>query len=220
MLNNGVASFPTNSLPVGTDCITASYSGDANFAAIPETTVCSNVVVAAGFGVTASPSALAFQVNYQEAQSNLSITTGGRTDTLTFACAGLPSRLACNFSPATVTLAGNSSTVLVQMLVSNSAATYGSLHRAPLDKRFNSTGLTLALIPFASALVFGLRRRKRLAVMVLTLLLSLGAGVSLTGCSGQDPTTLNQASGNYTFSVNVNSGSTTLATVPFTLTIP
>jgi hypothetical protein len=204
----GVASATFTGLSVGSDCITAQYGGDANFNKI--TTACTNITVAAGFSITPSSTSLSFQPNYQEAQTYLNIVTGGRTDTLTFACTGLPAKLQCAFSPATVTLAGNSSTVQVQMLVANSAATYGAV---------KGVGLALTALPLLGAGLLVLRRRRVPALLVLALA-AMVASAGLSGCGGQDPKTLDQASGTYNFNVTVSSGSSTVQTIPFTLTIP
>ena len=93
------AVLTTSALPVGSDSVTAVYSGDSNFSSITSLPVL--ITIAPGFGVTASASTLSFQANYQEAQAFLSITPGGRTDTLTFACQGLPVQLNCAFNPGT-----------------------------------------------------------------------------------------------------------------------
>ena len=215
-LSGGTVSIMTT-LPLGTDCITVQYSGDNNFAKL--TTTCQNVNVAAGFGVTASSTMLTFQQGYQEAQAILSFNPGGRSDTISYSCSGLPAKVSCSFSPATLTLNGGSTTQTVQMLVSNSGATSGDLHDGPAAGFFGAKTVAVAALPFAALLLFGIRRRKPVLLLAL-LLLSLGTAASLTGCSGQDPTSKYQASGSYPFTVTVTSGATTLQTLSFTLTIP
>ena len=212
---SGVASLSTTALPVGTDCVTAVYAGDTNFSTV--TSSCVTETIAAGFSVAASSSALSFQPNYQEAQAYLTINPGGRTDTLTFACSGLPAKISCAFTPGSLALSGLTTPQSVQMLVSNSGAT-AALQAAP------QTGSPLrtvgyAALPFAAlALVFSLRRR-RLPMLIVLGLLTLGATAGLSGC-GSSPTAIEQSSGTYNFNVTVSSGSTTLQTLPFTLTIP
>ncbi|WP_263369518.1 Ig-like domain repeat protein [Granulicella cerasi] len=216
--SSGIATSTFTGLASGTNCITAVFtSATTNYASV--TSTCSNVTVAAGFSVTPASTALAFpSANYQQAQTQLNIVTGGRMDTLTFACNGLPSKLQCSFSPASVKLAGDSSTVQVQMLVANSGAKYASVDRRPLTS--SRRALELASLPALALLIFGLRRRRAALPMLAMLLLGIVGAGALTGCSGQDPTTLQQGSGTYNFSVNVYSGTTTLQTINFTLTIP
>jgi sugar lactone lactonase YvrE len=224
--DNGVAIAPSTqlvsgsltvpaTLPVGTDCITATYSGDPNFVTL--TSPCSNVSVAPGFGVVPSITALAFQLSYQEAQSNLTINPGGRTDTIAFACQGLPAKLNCTFSPSTLVLDGGSATQTVQMLVSNSNAT-GDFRDGPATGLFQRSRVALAALPLAALLLFGLRRR-RLPLPMLIVLLSFSAATGLIGC-GNGPTSLEQAPGVYPFTVTITSGTTTLQTLSFTLSIP
>jgi len=64
----------------------------------------------------------------------------------------------------------------------------------------------------------GLRRR-RLPILLALALLAFSASFALTGC-GNSPNAVEQAPGSYPFTVTVNSGSTTLQTLNFTLTIP
>jgi hypothetical protein len=109
-----------------------------------------------------------------------------------------------------VTLAGGSATVQVQMLVANSAATYGAIHTKQI--------VVYALAPLAALVFFGFRRRRHLAMLVAVC--ALAATFSFTGCSSQDPTTLQVPSGSYNFNVTVNSGSITLQTIAFTLRVP
>jgi hypothetical protein len=193
--------------------VTAVYSGDTNFTTVTSSSVL--ITIAAGFGVTSSSSALAFQKNYQEAQTFLTVNPGGRTDTLVFACTGLPAKVTCAFTPGTLALTGLTTPQTVQMLVSNSAAT-GSLREGPLG--FEKKTVVLAVMPLALLLLAGIRRR-RLPMLMLLALMTLGAAAGLSGC-GTSPTALEQGSGTYSFNVTVGNGTTTLQTLPFTLTIP
>jgi len=208
------AVLPSPTSPVGTDCITAVYSGDSNYATI--TSSCSTIVVAPGFGVIPATTSLAFQVNYQEAQAYLTVNPGGTAYTLTFACNGLPAKLGCAFSPASLPLTGVSTVQYVQMLVSNSNAT-AVLHSIPQRPGVSHRSITLALLPLAAVALF-LGRRRRLPMLIIFGFL-LGA-TALSGCGNVSPTSLEQAPGSYPFTVTVNNGGTALQTLSFTLTIP
>jgi hypothetical protein len=197
-------------LAAGSDSITAVYSGDSNFVTVTSTATL--ITVAVGFGVTASSTALSFQPGYQEAQAFLTINPGGRSDTLTFACQGLPAKLSCAFSPSTVVLAGVSAPQSVQLLVSNSGA------MAILHEIFATRTVEFAALPFAALLLFGLRRR-RVPMLIVFALLALGGAGLLSGC-GSTSSSLDQSSGTYPFTVTVSSGSTTLQTINFTVTAP
>jgi hypothetical protein len=214
-VNAGTAVLATTALPVGADMVTAAYSDDTNFSAVTSQSIL--ITIAAGFGATSSTTALAFQPNYQEAQAVLTINPGGRTDTLSFSCQGLPTKLSCAFSPVTLPLSGLSAAQSVQLLVSNSGAT-ASVREAPVDGRFVHGTVVLAMLPLAAILLAGLRKR-RLPMLMLLGLLTLGAAAGLSGC-GTSPTSLQQNAGSYPFTVSINSGSTTLQTISFTVMVP
>jgi hypothetical protein len=203
--SGATAVLTTTALPIGADTITAVYAGDTNFKTVTSTSVL--VTIAAGFSVAASATALTFQPGYQEAQAYLTVNPGGRTDTLTFACQGLPSKLSCAFNPATLALTGLSAPQSVQMLVSNSSAT-SSVKRMP--------GAAYAALPFVALLLMGLRRR-RLPRLLAIALLALCSTAAFSGCGTGS---IDQTTGSYAFTATVSSGSTTLQTINFSLTIP
>lgn len=212
-LAGGVAVYSTTSLPVGTDQVTAVYAGDANFAGGTSTAI--TIAIAAGFSVTPQGStSLTFQPGYQQAQTYLLINPGGQNYTLSFACTGLPAKLSCAFSPATLPLSGVSTQQTVQMLVSNSNAS------ASVEKPSMRGGrdVAFAMLPLAGLMLFGLRRRRAVRLLMVALLMAEGLG-ALSGC-GTSPTAHNQAPGTYSFNVTVSNGSTTLQMIPYTLTIP
>ena len=84
VLAGGNATLITSALPVGPATVTASYTGDANFSAITSAPL--NIVVNPGFGISASPTALALGGASSQATSVLLVTPGGDPRTLTFAC--------------------------------------------------------------------------------------------------------------------------------------
>lgn len=201
------ASLTTAALPVGTDSITAVYAGDTNFTTA--TSAATTVTVMPAFGVSSSSTTLTMPHGYQEVQAVLSINPGGRTDTLTFQCSGLPSQLSCAFSPSSVALSGQTSALTVNMLVSNSNA------KAEVTPRGN--GVMLALLPLSAMLLLVSRQRKMLPRLLLLMLATLGASAALTGCGSTAAPT--QSAGSYNFTVNVMSGSTTVQTLNYTLTV-
>ena len=214
MLIGNMATLTVASLPAATDCISATYGGDNNFITVT-TPACSNVVVAPGFAIAASSTSLTFQsASYQEAQAFLAITPGGRTDTLSFACSGLPSKLSCAFNPEALALSGLTTTQTIQMLVSNSGAKSFVTQPTLVLRR----GIVLASLPFSALLLFGLRRR-RFPVALLIGFLALAGATAITGC-GNSPVTVDQSGGTYPFTVTVSNGTATLQTINFTITVP
>ncbi len=207
-ISGNTATFSSTMLPIGADTVTASYAGDTNFNTI--TSASTLVTISAGFGTVSSSTALTFLPNYQEAQAYLTIQPGGRTDTLTFACQGLPSRLSCAFSPSSLALTGLTTAQTVQMLVSNSSAS--------ASVQTGSKPFALAALPFAVLLLMGLRRRKLARLFVFALAAFCGtAAISGCGTSAASP---EQAAGTYNFTATVSNGTSTLQTINFTLTIP
>ncbi len=215
-LSNGVAALQLTTLPAGVDSITAMYSGDTNFTTV--TSTAASVTIAAGFGATASSTSLSFPANYQEAQTFLTINPGGRTDTISFSCSGLPSKLSCAFTPPTLSLSGVTAQQMVQMLVSNSGAS-ASLRDEPGLLRGAGRGFSLASLPLGGLLLLGFRRRRGWPMRMLAVLLSLGAVLGVSGC-GSSPTAVQQNSGTYNFNVSITSGSATLQSIPLTITVP
>ncbi|SNT44215.1 Ig-like domain (group 3) [Granulicella rosea] len=211
-VSNGAASLTTSALALGVDAVTAVYSGDTAFS--PVTSAAISITVAAAFGVSASATALTFPHNYQEAQSFFTVNPGGRTDTLSFACTGLPAKIGCTFTPSTLGLAGLSGPQSVTLLVSNSGASavLEEPPAGPASRRPVFAGL------FVASLLLAARRRKMLPRL---LMFALAAGLisgALSGC-GSSVANTQQAVGTYPFNVTVSSGSTALQTIPFTLTV-
>ncbi len=200
-LTGNTATLITTALPVGTDSVTAMYSGDPAFAT--NTSAAILITVGVPFSISSSSTALTFPHNYQEAQSILTINPGGRTDTFTFSCNGLPAKVSCAFSPATLALNGLVGPQPVTLLLSNSSAT--------ASNQIASPGAFAAGIAFL--LLLATRRRK-----LLPHLLGLFVIATLAGC-GSSSTATQQQAGTYTFNVVVSSGSATVQTLPFTLTI-
>jgi hypothetical protein len=211
-LASGTATLTTNTLPVGVDSITAVYGGDTDFAAGTSNGIA--ITIAPGYATAPSATTIAFQPGYQEAQAILTITPGGRQDTLTFACQGLPARLSCTFSPPTLPLAGLTATQAVELLVSDSNAT-ASMRGAP--RLSAQRTVALALLPMSALLLWSMRRRRVRALLML--LVALCGAATLSGC-GTSAGNQGQGAGTYPFTVTINSGTTTLTTLPFTLTIP
>lgn len=116
---NGMATFTTSSLSVGSHSILVAYGGDTSFAGGTSTAVSQSVYIAAFAPVTTSPFVIAGQtviINLtamQASGSNLSFALG---------CAGLPSKSTCQFSsnPFTPGPLPNGSTVQLTFGTSSS----------------------------------------------------------------------------------------------------
>ena len=164
------AVLTTTALPLGTDSITAVYSGDSNFTGSTSAAV-SQVVAAPDFTMTISPASISVQAG---ASGTTTITVqdeGGFNSNVSFACSGLPSGAACTFTLETVpTPAGISYSTLT---VTTSAST-AALHR-------NSNPLLPGSALAVALCCFGWKKRRRLQMLVLLAVTMAGLGL-LNGC--------------------------------------
>ena len=179
-VENGVATLNISNLPVGSDIITASYSGDANFnAANASTSVTVTVApLAPAFSLgAANPATLSVQAG------QTGILTMELTGNATFAgnislsCTGAPAESTCTVSPSTVTINGTQ-TATISVVASTTPK--NNIYSAFLFRPVG--GLSLA-----GLLLFVLPRRRRLPKILSAVLLCVFAGtaaISLAGCSG------------------------------------
>ncbi|WP_446743719.1 FG-GAP-like repeat-containing protein [Silvibacterium acidisoli] len=130
-LTGGVATFTAKPLTAGNHSLTASYSGDANFAGstAPAVTISIATPAAADFALAATPSSATVSAG-QPANYQLSVTpANGFDQAVTFACAGLPAGTACVFNPASVTPSSAAATTALTITTTGSATTAASLSR-------------------------------------------------------------------------------------------
>jgi hypothetical protein len=216
--------IPANSLSAGTDTLTASYSGDSNYASATGTTSGSTspTVTASAFSLAASaPTAVAPGAS---ATSTVTVnTTTGYTGTVTLACAltssptGATNLPSCSAGSSAITLGGSttSGTATVTVTTTGSSSAMARPDANGFGRGWAGGSAVLALLFF-----FGIpaRRRKWLSTMgVLALIVVLGG---LSACGGKS-TPSGTTAGSYTFTVT-GSGSPAEAPAPtttFTLTI-
>ena len=160
-----------------------------------------------GFSVAASPASVVVNAGKSVTTRIVITPTGGFNSAISFNCSGLPIVATCNFSPATVTPPGATSTTLTVSTVKATAA----LHRGsgPL---FPEATLALAFC------CMGFRKRRRL--QILSLLVVSVAGLSLVnGCGSGGGTGGGGTSSPVTSTITVTATSDSLRqTTTFTLT--
>jgi sugar lactone lactonase YvrE len=151
------------------------------------------------FSLTSSPSSATINSG-QSATITLTVTpANGFTQTVSFACAGLPSGYGCSFDPSTVTPSGAAVTSTMTIASNTSASTPRSLPWQTVG-----AGLSLALLlwPFGRC-----KNRFRLAMLLLA------GAFALAGCGGST------TSQRYTVSVTASGGGNTqTSTVNLTVT--
>lgn len=185
------ATLSLSTLPVGTNAITATYSGDSNFNAATASTAV-NVTVTPltpdfSFGA-ATPLGLSL-TSGQTGTVSLAL-SGNATfnGTVALTCSGAPSEATCTVSPASITLAGaQSSTVTVVIATTAPNNTTTAINSMPAWMK-TTGGLSLAGMVFA---LWPGRRRKLSGLWTILLLAGLGVGsaVALTACGGSSSST-------------------------------
>ncbi len=200
------ATLTTSSLPVGTDSITAQYSGDVNFTgstSSPQTVV----VNAPNYTVSANPSSLTLAAG-QSGTTTITVTPQGFSGTVNFSCGTLPAYITCSFSPSSsLTFTGGTTPQNVSLNVSVAAA-IGMLQRGRpfLWAMLMPMGL-LGFLPLAG----GRRKHLRSYLMLLALccaLAALGAGCGGGSVNSSASSNLPPA-GTQTFAVTAASSAST-----------
>jgi subtilase family serine protease len=163
MFAQGTAALVTTTLPVGTDNITAVYSGDGNYSASTSPAVV--VTVGTGFAISFSPTTVNISSPGQSGTTVVTITDQpGQSSTVTFtssSCSGLPSLSACTFNPPSITGSGTSVlTISTQAPQTAFVIPYG---RPGFPWPMAGTAATFASILMMLALFSGRLRVSRLA---------------------------------------------------------
>ena len=225
---SGQATYSTSLLPVGTDPVSAVYSGDATYST--STSQGAAVVIqAAPQGFTVGLPSQSFTV---ATSSNLTTSVtlssqGGFTDTVNLSCGSLPTYMTCSLSPSSDNLGANGTTASVLTIGTATSQAYLLQDSDPLHPARSAFNLALMLCPmglFAGIAAFPGRRSKRnprLRLFAL-LLAVLPMAAAISGCATPSIVhpLLSAAAGTYTIPITatgVNSG--TNHTVQLTLTV-
>lgn len=177
--SSGVATFASDSLPVGSLSLTAVYSGDAALAA--STSAVFTETINSAYTVTAPPA----PVNVPQGGSvEINVTVpplgGAFNSVVTLSASGLPPGATATFNPPTVTPgAKGAPTVMTIQLAPMAAALFDPGEGPPL--RHLPLGM-LALALGLCSVGFGSKRRWRGRMLAVVMLLAV-AGVQI-GCDG------------------------------------
>jgi hypothetical protein len=233
-LVNGVASFTTSSLAVGSHTIQVSYPG--NYEGQSETSAPITVTITSTPDFSLSLSSPTATVTHgSAATTTISLTPlNGFSAATSLTCTGAPTNSACLISSPSVTPAGAAATaaLTLQTSIQSASLTPG---RSRLDPGA-STPIVAGTLPLGLlALLSACRRRVRSATarprhlicggslfLAVSLLASLVSVVACGGSSGgggsAGPQTLYPTSGTYPLTVTATSGATSHTTT-FTVTI-
>jgi hypothetical protein len=209
--NNQVGSnqalLTTTALPVGTNSITAVYSGDTNFTGSTSAVLSQVVDAGPDFTVAIAPATISVQAGQSGTTTITVQDVGGFNGNVSFACSGLPSGAKCSFTQVTVPTPAGVSYSTLTVTTSGSTA---SLHRnsSPL---LPSSALAVALC------CFGWKKRRRLQMLLLVAMSIAGLSL-LNGCGGGGATIYAPPVTVSTITVTATSGPLSHATT-FTLTV-
>jgi hypothetical protein len=183
-------------LPAGLHTITAVYGDIYNPTATAQ--IKENVNLPFSVANSAIPISLS-ATSGASASAQISIRAlGGFSGPVTFGCYGLPA--ACNFSPATVNLAGTGASTVTLTITATRAPT-----TAQVSPSFSETVLACGIPMFA---LFGIASRRRQRVLFAVLAIAF-CGVFCLGCGGggsQQTSPNSLPAGSYAFYVTATSG--------------
>ena len=223
-ISGGTATFATTSLPLGSNSVTASYSGDTSdristsaAPAVTSVTTSFSLTSSLGTGGTLSVAqgSTSGAVTLTVTSSTGFIVTSGTSSStalpLTYSCSGLPSESSCLFSPA-----GTTSATSVSFTVKTTPPTVAQ-HTPGGGMRI----FYAALLPGLFGIMFtmGSRKRSLRGFRLLGLVVVLGfSTLWLASCSGggsgnKDPGT---PKGTSTVTVNSTTGGAAAITGSFT----
>jgi hypothetical protein len=224
-LVNGIASFTTATLSVGSHPIAAVYSGDANFISLTSPVVTESVQ---DFNLNGSSSS--------GASTSQTVAPGGTatyaltlspSGSATFPAAvaltvsGLPAGASYTLTPTTIAAGAGVTNVTLAIQVPAHAASEERQHKLP-RQRLMPMVLAILLLPFSLRLRRSARRLNGFLSTVLLLLIGAGATVGLIGCgsNGGTPSSQPPAQAPQSYSVSVTGTSGVLVhTTNLTLTV-
>ena len=208
-LSGGVATLTPAALPLGSQSLTAAYSGDTNFLISSSSAVAEDVITP-DFSIASSPPAQAVlpanSVNYTITLTPLNPTF---VYPVTLSASGLPSGVTASFNPSSIAAGGGaSSTVLT--LSASAQARLEMNHRFP-GRMVAPAALALLMLPLAfNRRARGTSRKlSRSGRALLALLLMAGLSV-LAGCGGGG--FFNHPTQSYTVTVTAANGINTHST--------
>jgi hypothetical protein len=193
---SATASLTTTTLPVGTDSITAKYSGDTgdtNYAASPASAGITITVLstAPAFTVTANPATVPVSAPGATGTTMLTFTatngfSSGGAVTVTPTCTGLPSETTCSSgSMITIATNGTATATLSFQTTAPSSVFPASRNRPNIPGWRTATASALALACLLGTLVlaFGYRGKQRRWGLALVFTIFVMLAVSV-GCGG------------------------------------
>jgi sugar lactone lactonase YvrE len=204
-LTGGMAQLALTTLPSGSDQISATYSGDANFLMSSGSLSGGITVAALGFTLTASR---ATQTGARGTTFAFLLTAtptyGMYPGTVTFSASGLPPGATATFSPSS--LAVNAGPQNVGLAIATTTST-AAVHALPIGRGLAPVALAFLLLPLAGTRRMR-REGRRFGRFLCLLLLAMAGAAATTALSGCGANTYQQSttSQNYTVTITATSG--------------
>jgi hypothetical protein len=213
---SGVATLATTALAVGSPSITASYGGDANYAASTSAPLTENVILAGFAPISAPPPVTAGQ--------NLVIpitvyAASGSGLTFTLSCVGLPAKASCLFgtNPVAPGPPPNGTVVQLTFETASSELPMRPTNRTPGPWWVPEISMLLAALFAAGMIRFRHAPPRRIAFGACLVVVALA--IVLVGCANSSsPTYTGTPKGPVAFTVTGTSGATTIS-APVSVTV-
>ncbi len=212
----GLATLTTTALAVGSPSITASYGGDANYAASTSAPLTENVIVAGFAPISAPPPVTAGQnlvipiTVYAASGSGLSFT---------LSCVGLPAKASCLFGTNPVAPGPPPNGTMLQLTFETASSELPTQpsDRTPGPRWVLEISMLLAALFAAGMIRFRHAPPRRIAFGACLVVVALA--IVLVGCaSSSSPTYTGTPKGPAAFTVTGTSGATTIS-APLSVTV-
>ncbi len=182
-----VADFSTNQL-VGTNNVTAQYSGDTNYLGSTSSPVV--VQVGGNFSISANPSVITIGSPGQSGSTTLTFNTQqgftGSTNLAPYMCTSLPPQSSCSFSPTALAFTPSITSVPVTLTISTTgvSSALGPLRLDPRTWLGSSKVVLFWTSVICILLVISLRKNRGQPIAVFALIVMVTIGISCGGGGG------------------------------------
>ena len=216
-LNSGGLATLTFEMQSATESITATYSGDANYAGSTSLVTVVTAGAVTQFSITVNPASMTMQSSKHEAGTVTLTSVNGFADNMDLGCLGLPFAATCTFSKTQGALTANGTLVVTLTVDTGNPLGAGGVAQ---NTHGGSSNIWMGFLPIGllSCLVFFKSRRRSLPMLVL-LLCALAGTLAATGCGGLQ---INSTpAGTYNFKVTASgtgTGATETQNVVLTVT--
>jgi hypothetical protein len=197
MLAGGVASLSVTSLPVGTDPVSAAYSGDTNFNPNSQGVPVSVTVtgVSPAFTMTSAAPTLSLSAGQIATTTLTLIANSAFSGSVSLTASGLPQGVSILFTPSTVSLsAGQMATAT--LVVSNSQSATAAIRSDGMAGAAPGLMLAFALLP--ALLLMSDRKKPRARARAACTVLMLACVGMLSSCSSSSSSSNSAGSGQST----------------------